>query len=281
MLKKLLKYDLKSIFKYWWIAAVSATALSVLGGFCARILVDAASEEIEIAPPAVLTVSATLLLILAIMALGAFSLISLILLFVRLYKNFFTDEAYLTFTLPVKRSTHLNSKLILGLITQFATSAVIILNAALIIVIGFAEELFKKEVWEEFIKGLQEVLKEADVYFWIFAVEMLLISLLVSFASLLFIYACITFASMITKKAKIITAIGIYYGATGIVSFVVQMIYLFGIDNIITLIDKLPDNLEGLVVVLIALVVLLFVAMICALLYTFEHWMLDRKLNLA
>ncbi len=281
MLKKLLKYDFKSVFKYWWIAAVSATALSVLGGFCLKILVDSTAEETVFQPPEVLTISSSLLLMLTIMAISAFSVISAILLFVRFYKNFFTDEAYLTFTLPVKRSTHLNSKLILGFVTQLATGAVIILDAALIIVIGLADKIFKKEVWEEFILLAKEFFKEVDAYFWVFLLETLFIMLIISIAGLLFTYACITFASMITKKAKLITAIGIYYGATSVVSFVFSMIYLFGVDTIITFLDKLPENSANLIIVLIALVVLLFVAMICTLLYTFEQWMLDRKLNLA
>lgn len=281
MLKKLLKYDFKSVFKYWWIAAVSATALSVLGGFCLKILVDSTAEETVFQPPEVLTISSSLLLMLTVMAISAFSVISAILLFVRFYKNFFTDEAYLTFTLPVKRSTHLNSKLILGFVTQLATGAVIILDAALIIVIGLADKIFKKEVWEEFILLAKEFFKEVDGYFWVFLLETLFIMLIISIAGLLFTYACITFASMITKKAKLITAIGIYYGATSVVSFVFSMIYLFGVDTIITFLDKLPENSANLIIVLIALVVLLFVAMICTLLYTFEQWMLDRKLNLA
>lgn len=281
MLKKLLKYDFKSVFKYWWIAAVSATALSVLGGFCLKILVDSTAEETVFQPPEVLTISSSLLLMLTVMAISAFSVISAILLFVRFYKNFFTDEAYLTFTLPVKRSTHLNSKLILGFVTQLATGAVIILDAALIIVIGLADKIFKKEVWEEFLLLAKEFFKEVDGYFWVFLLETLFIMLIISIAGLLFTYACITFASMITKKAKLITAIGIYYGATSVVSFVFSMIYLFGVDTIITFLDKLPENSANLIIVLIALVVLLFVAMICTLLYTFEQWMLDRKLNLA
>lgn len=281
MLKKLLKYDFKSVFKYWWIAAVSATALSVLGGFCLKVLVDSTAEEAVFQPPEVLTVSSSLLLMLTIMALSAFSVISAILLFVRFYKNFFTDEGYLTFTLPVKRSTHLNSKLILGFATQFATSAVIILDIALIVAIGLADKIFKKEIWEQFTLLAKEFFKEVDAYFWVFLLETLLIMLIVSITSLLFIYACITFASMITKKAKLITAIGIYYGATGVVSFVVSMLYMFGIDTIVNFLDKLPENSANLIIVLIALVVLLFVAMICTLLYTFEQWMLDRKLNLA
>lgn len=47
MLKKLLKYDLKAVFKYWWIAAISTLGLSVLGGFAVTVLRDTVSTEPE------------------------------------------------------------------------------------------------------------------------------------------------------------------------------------------------------------------------------------------
>ena len=75
MLKKLLKYDLKSIFKYWWIVAVTSFALSLLGGGCIALM--ASEKEL---PLAVYTI-ATIVLILVILSFGAFSILSLILVF--------------------------------------------------------------------------------------------------------------------------------------------------------------------------------------------------------
>ncbi len=281
MLRKLLKYDFKSVFKYWWIAGLTSLALSVLGGFCIKILVDANSDSVTIQPPAVLTVSATLMVILSSMALVAFALISMILVYVRFFQNFFTDQAYLTFTLPVKRTTHLNSKLILGTVTEIATLLVAMLNVATMLVIGFAEQIFKEEFWKEFLEAFEAFIKEVDGYFVIMVIEALLFVLLSCVFATLFTYACITFASMITKKAKVITAIGIYYGANGILSFVVQMLYLFGLTSVNKFLTDLPKAMVSPVICLMGLVVLLFIAVFCTLLYTFEHWMLDRKLNLA
>ena len=106
MLKKLLKYDLKSVFKYWWIAAIASLGLSAAGGFCISVMM--AEKDV----PALIAVLIVLTLLFSIIGIVAFSILSYILLYVRFYKNFFTDEGYLTFTLPVKRSQLLNSKLI-------------------------------------------------------------------------------------------------------------------------------------------------------------------------
>lgn len=281
MLRKLLKYDFRSVFKFWWIAALISTALSTLGGFCLKVIKDASSEFVTIQPPMVLLVSSWLMFILAILALSVFAVLTAIMIYVRFYQNFFTDAGYLTFTLPVKRTLHLNSKLIMGFVTQFATTFTIIVNICLMLGIAFAEEIFTKEVWDAVVKGVKVFFKELEWDSVVFIIEIILISVLVSLFNILFTYACITFASTITKRAKIITAVGIYYGASGLLSFVIQMLYLFGSTTIIDFIDKQPDNMASIILILIALIVLLFVASVCALLYTFEHWMLERKLNLA
>lgn len=281
MLRKLLKYDFKSVFKFWWIAALISTALSTLGGFCLKVIKDATSEFVTIQPPMVLLVSSWLMFILAILALSVFAVLTAIMIYVRFYQNFFTDAGYLTFTLPVKRTLHLNSKLIMGFVTQFATTFTIIINICLMLGIAFAEEIFTKEVWDAVVKGVKVFFKELEWDSVVFIIEIILISVLVSLFNTLFTYACITFASTITKRAKIITAVGIYYGASGLLSFVIQMLYLFGSTTVIDFIDKQPDNMASIILILIALIVLLFVASVCALLYTFEHWMLERKLNLA
>lgn len=281
MLRKLLKYDFKSVFKFWWIAALISTALSTLGGFCLKVIKDATSEFVTIQPPMVLLVSSWLMFILAILALSVFAVLTAIMIYVRFYQNFFTDAGYLTFTLPVKRTLHLNSKLIMGFVTQFATTFTIIVNICLMLGIAFAEEIFTKEVWDAVVKDVKVFFKELEWDSVVFIIEIILISVLVSLFNILFTYACITFASTITKRAKIITAVGIYYGASGLLSFVIQMLYLFGSTTVIDFIDKQPDNMASIILILIALIVLLFVASVCALLYTFEHWMLERKLNLA
>lgn len=281
MLRKLLKYDFRSVFKFWWIAALISTALSTLGGFCLKVIKDATFEFVTIQPPMVLLVSSWLMFILAILALSVFTVLTAIMIYVRFYQNFFTDAGYLTFTLPVKRTLHLNSKLIMGFVTQFATTFTIIVNICLMLGIAFAEEIFTKEVWDAVVKGVKVFFKELEWDSVVFIIEIILISVLVSLFNILFTYACITFASTITKRAKIITAVGIYCGANGILSFVIQMLYLFGSTTVIDFIDKQPDNMASIILILIALIVLLFVASVCALLYTFEHWMLERKLNLA
>ncbi len=279
MLKKLLKYDLKAVFKYWWIAAISSLGLSALGGICITILSN--QNDGGISPPQILIVSAILMLILAIIGIIAFSLISLILIFIRFYKNFFSDEGYLTFTLPVKRTQQLNSKIILSTVTQICTSLFICLNFTIMLVIGFSKHVFTQEFWEKIVIFVEELFDLIDGYVAIYIIEIILLLVISMVFSNLFIYACITFACMITKKAKVITAIGIYYVANGIFTFLLQIFFLFSMRSLSTLFAKLPENSLEPAIAILGLGILLVLALFCAILYTFEYWMLDRKLNLA
>ncbi len=275
MLKKLLKYDLKSVFKYWWIVAVSSLALCLLGGGCITVL--RAERDL----PQIVNISAITVIIFAVIGLVAFCLFSTIILFVRFYKNFFTDEGYLTFTLPVKRSSLLNSKLITTVILSVATVFGVGFNTVAMFLIGYFDKIFTYEFWKEISAVCEEIIRELKGYLPIFAIEGIIIALLYVVFAFLFLYNCITFASVITKRARVITAIGVYYGANMIFSFVIQIFALFGAPGLIERISRLSESLHYPIFSVVLLGVILFMAMVCVMLYTLQYWMLDRKLNLA
>lgn len=275
MLKKLLKYDFKSVFKYWWIAALSCFVLSFVGGGCIAVL----NTEREL--PQLVYPFTVIGLILVILSFVVFSVLSVILVYARFYKNFFTDEGYLTFTLPVKRTQLLNAKLIMSVATIFITGAVCILNALVMICIGLSEEVFSKTFWQPIGQTLNILVDELGIYLIVYLLEALIIIVLSVTFSTLFVFCCITIASIITKKAKVITAIGIYYVANGIFSFVGQMFYLFGITSLAGWLSDLPVGSEYGVIALILLGLICFFGVFCAMLYTLQYWMIDRKLNLS
>lgn len=275
MLRKLLKYDLKSVFKYWWIAAISSLVLSVSGGGCISIL----NSEREL--PAAMNVLAVIALFLVIFSYMAFSILSVILVFTRFYKNFFTDEGYLTFTLPVKRNQLLNSKLIMSTITMFCTGIMLIINVITMLCVGLADEIISIQFLRNIFNGIQVIYDELGLYLIIYIIELLILLILCIIFSNLFLFACITIASIITKRAKVITAIGIYYAANSVFSFVIQMFYIFGIASLASWLRNMPRGSEYFVIALVLFGIILFIALFCALLYALQYWMIDRKLNLS
>ena len=274
MFKKLLRYDFISIYKFWCIAAVSVFALTLLGGGSMSLFTSARSYPIPLTLLFVFVTTFTFI------GYVVFSILSFILIYRRFYMNFFTDEGYLTFTLPVTCTQHLNTKLIFCAVTTFATTLVIVLNFFILLEIGIADFHF----FQKMLKGLADLLSQlwdtAGIFMVIGAVEILVIVILTSIMSCLLIFCCITFGSIIAKKAKLLAAIGIYYLVSGVYSFAVQIFNVLGISSITLWMDHFPGSAQAPMFCLLALGVLLFIATLCSLLYNLEHWMLDRKLNL-
>ena len=74
----------------------------------------------------------------SILILVAFAVISSIIVFVRYYKHFFSDEGYLTHTLPVKTSTHMFSKTWSTLLWVIITTVAVLFFVFLYVLIGSA-----------------------------------------------------------------------------------------------------------------------------------------------
>lgn len=274
MLGKLLKYDLKSMLKYWWITAISSLVLSAAGGASLAYIIN--SEDY----PSALIFPMVLLVFLAFLGMFGFIVLSTIFIFTRFYKNFFTDEGYLTFTLPVSRFALLNSKLISSVLVTTLTVFVFFVELIVFIIIPVAST----NAWHSALPELSSLLSELNLtvgpYIYVFVVEALIAVLLSNVYSTLLFFFCITFAAMISKKAKVIIAIGIYYLANSITSTFSQLLFSTGLENIADRVMLLSDASAFPVVALIVLGILLFMAIVCLALYALEYWMLDRKLNL-
>ena len=281
MLKKLLKYDLKSVFKYWWIAAITTFGVSFLGGYALTILRDADSTETARAVPLILEILATISIPLVYLVFAALAILTIILVFLRYYKNFYSDEGYLTFTLPVKKTELINSKLIMGILSSLATILVIAFDVLIILCVGFSDKILDPLFWKDFANFFSEMYKTLGGYTFVYAIEIIVMLLAISLFSTLFLYDCVAIASMLVKKAKVITAIGIYYAANGAISAIYTIFTIFGMSNIL---DIMADMNKATLLPLIALLwlgIIVMVAMFAALLYLLQYWIVDRKLNLS
>ena len=274
MLKKLLKYDFLSAFKVWWIAAVTSFGLSFLGGYAVTLI--RSPRDL----PDVVDSSAGLMLFISIFSLFAFVTLSEIIILVRYYKNFFTDEGYLTFTLPVKTGSLINSKLIMSVAVTVATIIVLAVDVCIILGIGFFDVIVDKELFKFVAEVIDEVIAEFGWYIILYILEAVIIFILASAFSLLLMFCCITLASLITKKGRVATAIAIYYGVNCVLSFVMEMIMIFGVRGIGVRMEALSDKMINSVMAVILLAVILLFGLASVMLYTLQYRMIDKKLNL-
>lgn len=282
MFSKLLKYDFKSIWKIWWIAALSVLGMSVVGGIgLTDIIINA--DNIDYFPFGIFGVMMTYMVFIA------FGIITTVLLFIRFFKNFFTDEGYLTFTLPVKRSTLYWSKTVNAFIWYCFTGAIIILSLLIVFFISPSPEEPYSNLALYLFYNVKEILislySDIGAWLYIYAALILAFILLSNLLSVMLIELCITVGAMLVKKAKVLVAIGLMYGVSGFIS-IFSMILTFGFPNwtytLTTVFASAVVGDEALGFMALGLVFLcLAVAAICAILSNVTLTCLERKLNLA
>lgn len=231
--------------------------------------------------PIILEILSSIALPLVYLGFIALGILTVIMIFARYYKNFFSDEGYLTFTLPVKKSELINSKVIMGVISSLATSFVVLVNIIIILVIGFFDNIIKPDFWKEFSEFFSEVFKVLGVYTFVYVLEIILVVFLANLLSTLFLYDCVAIASMLVKKAKVITAIGIYYVANGVISTLFTIFSLFGMSTIIDTMSAMKTSTLLPLISLLGSGIIVMLAMFTALLYLLQYWIIDRKLNLS
>ena len=270
MLKKLLRYDLAPIFKYWWIAALTSFVVSLLGGGCITIL------RADPKPPVILTAIAGAGLVLIVFCNIAFVILAEILSYLRYYRNFYTDEGYLTFTLPVKTTTLIASKLIMVSITMVATGLILMLNIFSMVALGFGGDF-----WNEITTILSELWAQLGLYLPLYAfLAILLILVLCVFSSLL-VFCCITIAAILAKKAKVFCAIALMYAVSGVTSAIFQLFSYLSMFGAFDWLERLPESSVKPFIALFLVGLIAFIATLSAAAYLAQYRMIDRKLNLA
>lgn len=275
MLKKLLKYDLKSMLRLWWIGAVACLLMGVVGGFCWMI-----ADGDRPIPDAVQAIC-IILIGLAVFFFLAFSLFTTVIIFIRYFKNFFTDEGYLTFTLPVHRHTLLNAKILSGLIMSLGTILLVAVSVSIMVCIGDHEYIFGDYFWDNITRFYDELVEAIGGYLWVYIAEGLVLYLLYQIVSLVFLYLCITFGSTVAKKAKLVVSIGIYYGVSTGSFFIMQLLFLFCRPSINNWLSAMEQAEIVPMIALILLCGIFFMGTICAFLYALLNRILARKLNLS
>ena len=197
MVKKLFKHEMLSYLRLW--LPMQAVLLAI--AFFMRILLffesDNTAYKISFG-------SSYFLYIVAIMASVAVTLVFAI---IRFYKNLFTHEGYLTFTLPVSPMAHIFVKVATAvLFTVFSLLSVVI--SIMVVTSG--------ELLIEIFKAIGYIVKQAfthadGLHLVLYLLEMIALFLVSLAGSLLFYYTCIAIGQMAKKNRKI-AAFGAYFG---------------------------------------------------------------------
>lgn len=290
MLGKLLKYDFKSVWRVWWIVAVSVFGVSFVGAFALRFMLSEVMNTELSDVFALVGVASILILVLCVFAIVASVLLTEILVYLRYYKHFFTDEGYLTFTLPVSRKDLLLSKTINAIIWMGMQVLLLAACAGIFMLISPPSmpgepfiNLFAFRAVGQWIATMAKELGAGWLILYAIAGLLILTAVLVFSTSL--VHFCITVGAVVAKKAKLLAAIGIYYLVNMGFSFVSQFLGLFVFGSMTQrfnlLLEGLPMGTQRFAVLLALLLVGTVAAAVASVMYFLTLGKLERKLNLA
>lgn len=288
MLKKCLKYDFKSVFRLWWILAVSMLGAAVISGLGIRFFSQCSVSNNV--PDGLYVLSSFVMFgsMFCMIAMIMGMTVSFILVFWRMYTHFYTDQGYLTFTLPVKRSTLYLSKVIMGTLLQAATILVLIVGVLFIVLVAPPTEsgqfLINTEVITAIGQALAGLWDICGGWLLLWVPTVLAILFLLGLFQSGLIYLCITIGAVVAKKHKLIAAIGIYYAVNMGVSLVSEFILIFlaaGIGAVIAAAIAAGGAVMGLTITAVLLIVALAIATLAAIVHFMTVNKIEKKLNLA
>lgn len=240
MVGKLMKHELRAIFRVLMWFMIAAALLSVL----ARVIFALhADERAGGAGGAILTLATVSVLSFWYLSMIALLFAGTLLCLVRYFKSLFTGEGYMTFSLPVTPTKLLIAKFLSAFIVTCVCTAEIVLC------------VFIALPWGGMMGNLLEFLADSIAGLWghyfnepLYIAEMVLIIIVSLPASLVYLFLVASIGQLFSKHRVGLTLL-LYFGS----SFALSMAYSILLVPLLMLTDLLsPHFLIWLAIVLIA-----------------------------
>ena len=211
MFAKLLKYEFKSCAGLMGILSLGSLGVGAGSGLILRYMVHTAEHMIVNDS---LEMVLGILFFFSFLTLFAFAIIGSLYPLVQFYKRKFTDQGYLTFTLPV-RSWQIYLTSFLNILFW---DIIMVLTLAGGFVLVFAVGFVGTEIWGEIVRSLpiyefEQITAELDFINPLYY-------LVSSLGGVMLMINSIVLGSVIARKRKVLGAVGVYYGTTMLMSAV-------------------------------------------------------------
>ena len=276
MFAKLLKYEWKASAGLLGILSLAALGVSLAGGGALRYLFVTAESVGDGATNGVVMVPLMFFVMFMMLALVAYVIATQIILLSRFYKSRFTDEGYLTFTLPVSTWQNYLSALTNILIWDAISGLVMVISLGLLVFIGltgvpaFVGSLDMTEITQ----GYRELFAmEGYAQYQLLSMIYGVVSF---FAAPVLIMTCITLGAVLAKKHKILAAIGLYYAASMVVGMAAS------VSSAVVMVEELEMSTTpytGTMLLALGIQILVQLALAIGGSFLSVHLM-DKKLNL-
>jgi hypothetical protein len=278
MLGKLFKYEWKS---FWKVPAAINVFLLIIT-FIGAISLLSPFWELDFEIMDTLMVFAIMFYYLALMA-GSIAIA--VYIAIRFYKNVYTDEGYLTHTLPVSPRDIIFSKLFVSIIWSIITGIVICFSVFFLLFAAMKDYINTYElvnVWQEIKREALPVMEEAFGNLFVFVLFIILLMFITTVFSILMMYSAVSLGQMFSKH-KVAGAVIWYVAEYVIVQFsssILMNIPLLGVISDPYAIDSMTPAAAGTLIKLMLIGSAIISAIAGTLLYFLTEYMMRRKLNL-
>jgi len=302
MLGKLIKHEWKATWKFPTVISIFVVVLTLLGIWSFKMpfwnnLLTGNFEKISFFDVCALAI---LMMYFVYICIAIYAI--MIYFAVHFYKNMYTDEGYLSHTLPVKPSQHIISKTFVSG-TWYIGATVLMLASMMLLLYAFMSTVFSTvgltaaDMAELKAMGFDFSLSHfAEAFdtvggmsFWAFIILMVLTAIFSCYSSMLIIYVCISIGQLF-KKHKVIASILTYLVVTTVMSTVLTIAMLpasFGMmlnGDYFALMES-ADPVVAMVAPYAMLSPLFIVSLICTIVfsvvsYFVTEFIMRRKLNL-
>lgn len=196
----------------------------------------------------------------------------------RFYKNLFTSEGYLSFTLPVTADQHLLVKLLTA--SAFTVGSMLVVVASVFLAFG---KYLGKFLTVDLPKVFDVLTTLSGVHFGIYVTELALTGILSLFSSFLLFYFCIALGQTF-RKNRVFGAIAVYFVHQFVFQILSTAASIFAVVTAgIIPWSRIGEMISGhpLATIHIGLIgSMLLEAGLCAVYYFVTRYVMRRKLNL-
>ena len=222
MFAKLLKYEWRATRGFLGLLSLICLGAALVGGLAMRYLVWVGELDTQENVAIVLSVLTMIFAFIAI-AIGAAAMQFFTLW--RFYKSRFTDEGYLTFTLPVTTHQILLSSLVNCLLGVLSSLIALGVSYLVLLLLGFsALDNFFPSLWEVLPEALENLWRLFSGETGAFLAQLTLGVVTGVLNSTVVMMLAVTIGSILAKKHKVLAAIGVYYGINMVMSLITSVL---------------------------------------------------------
>ena len=233
MLKKLFSYDFSAIGKKMWLFTLVLLGTTAVGCGAVSALHYVDWESFDIAVGGLMA-GLGMLVFISYAAIIAYSVIAFVMIIARFYSNLFTDEGYLTFTLPVKTGTIYNAKLLAGCVWTVITSAIELVCLGILVMFSISFDHLP-EILQGISMSFKMLFTQVPAgHIVAFIFEFVLICVLSLVYQIVLLYISITIAAIIAKKARFVIGTVFYFlinSVVGTVSSVLMVVVMVAMSS--------------------------------------------------